>query len=65
MPVCAASTNNTYTGYTVGGGVEFKVADPVSVNVEYRYSDYGDQSFAGNSVHLNDNTGKVGLNYHF
>jgi outer membrane immunogenic protein len=61
----AASTNNTYTGYTVGGGVEFKVADPVSVNVEYRYSDYGDQSFAGNSVHLNDNTGKVGLNYHF
>jgi outer membrane immunogenic protein len=60
-----ASTNNTYTGYTVGGGVEFKVSDPVSLNVEYRYSDYGDQTYAADSVHLNDNTTKVGLNYHF
>jgi opacity protein-like surface antigen len=62
-PVAAA--NNTYTGWTAGAGVEFKVSDPISVNVEYRYSDYGDQTYGGDSVHLNDNIVKLGLNYHF
>lgn len=56
---------NTYTGWTAGGGVEFKVADPVSVNVEYRYSDYGDATYGRDSVHLNNNIVKLGVNYHF
>jgi outer membrane immunogenic protein len=57
--------NNTYTGWTAGGGVEFKVSDPVSVNVEYRYSDYGDQTYGADSVHLDNNIVKAGVNYHF
>jgi opacity protein-like surface antigen len=60
-----AAINNTYTGWTAGAGVEFKVADPVSVNVEYRYSDYGDQTYGGESLHLNNNIVKAGVNYHF
>ena len=59
------STSATHTGWTAGGGIEFKVADPVSLNVEYRYTDYGSQTYNGNSVGLTDNTVKAGLNYHF
>jgi opacity protein-like surface antigen len=61
----AGTFNNTHTGWTAGAGVEFKVADPVSVNVEYRYSDYGDATYGGDSVHLNNNIVKLGANYHF
>lgn len=62
-----AGTNysNTHTGWTVGGGVEFKVADPLSLNVEYRYTDYGSQTYNADSVGLTDSTVKAGLNYHF
>jgi len=57
--------NGTYTGWTAGGGVEFKLADQVSANVEYRYTNYGTQTLGADSVDLHDNTVKVGLNYHF
>jgi len=59
------SASNTHTGWTAGAGVEFKVADPVSINVEYRYSDYGSQTYNGESVGITDNTLRVGVNYHF
>jgi len=59
------SASNTHTGWTAGAGVEFKVADPVSINVEYRYSDYGSQTYNGESVGITDSTVRVGLNYHF
>jgi len=60
------SVNNTHTGWTVGAGVEFMIAPQLSTNVEYRYSDFGSQTYAGpTSVHLFDNTVRVGLNYHF
>jgi outer membrane immunogenic protein len=48
--------NDTETGYTVGAGVEFMLADQLSANVEYRYV---------NVNNLNDNQFRVGLNYHF
>ena len=60
-----AGVTTTHTGWTVGAGVEFKLADQVSANVEYRYSDYGSQTFAGDSVGLTDNALRVGVNYHF
>jgi len=57
--------SNTHTGWTAGGGVEFKVADPISLNIEYRYSDYGSQTYGADTVGLTDNTVKLGVNYHF
>ena len=63
--VAGIDSSATHTGWTAGGGVEFKVADPVSLNVEYRYTDYGSQTYNGESVGLTDNTVKVGVNYHF
>ncbi|HTJ56016.1 MAG TPA: outer membrane protein [Devosiaceae bacterium] len=61
------STNNTHTGWTAGVGVEFMVAQQLSINAEYRYSDFGSQDFGSNanSIHLTDNTFRLGLNYHF
>lgn len=57
--------SNTHTGWTAGVGAEFMLANQLSANVEYRYSDYGSQTYGGTSVHLTDNQIRVGLNYHF
>jgi len=54
-----------HTGWTAGGGIEVKVADPVSLNAEYRYADYGSASYGGTGYSLTDNSVRFGLNYHF
>ena len=41
IPVTAESANITRTGYTVGGGVEWKFAPGWSVFTEYNYLDFG------------------------
>jgi outer membrane immunogenic protein len=50
------------TGWTAGAGIEFMLADQWSANVEYRYSSY---SMGGGVGNVNDNSLRVGLNYHF
>jgi outer membrane immunogenic protein len=39
------SDDATHIGWTVGAGVEFAVADNVSLDLQYRYSDYGSQDY--------------------
>lgn len=39
--------SQTHVGWTVGAGLEVAVADNVSVDLAYRYSDYGDVGYAG------------------
>lgn len=39
------SDSATYVGWTVGAGVEFAVADNVSIDLLYRFTDYGSQDF--------------------
>lgn len=61
---------NTHTGWTVGAGVEFMLADQLSGNLEYRYADYGTQTYNvetgyDDDVRLKDSTVRFGLNYHF
>lgn len=39
--------SQTHVGWTVGAGLEVAVADNVSVDLAYRYSDYGEVGYAG------------------
>jgi outer membrane immunogenic protein len=39
------SDTQTSVGYTVGGGVEAKVTDRITSRLEYRYSDYGSETY--------------------
>lgn len=64
-PTVGTAASATHTGWTAGAGVEFKLADQLSANVEYRYSDYGSQTYAGTATSFTDNTVRTGLNYHF
>ena len=41
----AGADDKTAIGYTVGGGVEARVADNVTARAEYRYNDYGKDRF--------------------
>jgi len=40
------SESNIYYGWTVGAGLEIAVADNVSVDLAYRYSDYGSAGYS-------------------
>jgi outer membrane immunogenic protein len=44
VEVYAASRNNTQTGWTGGGGIEFALARHWTIKAEYLYIDVGDQS---------------------
>lgn len=39
------SDSAVHAGWTVGAGVEFAVTDDVSIDMLYRYSDYGSQTY--------------------
>jgi outer membrane immunogenic protein len=71
--VGAGSVSNTYSGWTVGGGLEYAFLNNWSAKIEYLYVDFGN----GPSVtlapsasvlsggKLTDNIVRVGLNYKF
>jgi outer membrane immunogenic protein len=55
----ADSDDQTHIGWTVGAGVEFAATEDISVDLLYRYSDYGDATYT-----LNGNDGDLGLTSH-
>ncbi|RXF73566.1 outer membrane protein [Hansschlegelia zhihuaiae] len=63
------STEKTAVGYTVGGGVEAKVADNVTARAEYRYNDYGSEKLGTGAGRvksdLTENRVMGGLAYKF
>lgn len=63
------SDSSLAVGYTVGGGIQAAVTDNVTARVEYRYSDFGTDTFsvAGNRVKadVTDNRVLLGLGYRF
>lgn len=58
-----------HTGWTAGAGVEFAVADNVSLDVQYRYSDYGTATYELNGgeydLGLNSHAVTAGVNFRF
>lgn len=65
------SVDATHIGWTVGAGVEVAVTDDVSVNLEYRYSDFGsaeydhESGFTPPEFDLTTHAITVGLNWQF
>ncbi len=57
--------NETHVGWTVGAGVEFAVADNISVDLLYRYSDYGTATYGNEEFGLTSHAVTVGLNFKF
>ncbi|MFC3694764.1 outer membrane protein [Chenggangzhangella methanolivorans] len=63
------SDDTVAVGWTIGGGVEAALTDNVTARVEYRYSDYGADTFsvAGTRIksEATDNRVLLGLGYKF
>jgi opacity protein-like surface antigen len=62
---------NTFTGWTMGGGIEYMINPAWSLKVEYLHFDFGHQDFSltgGNPAHFSEtvevDTVKAGVNYH-
>jgi outer membrane immunogenic protein len=63
------SDSQTHIGWTAGAGVEFAVADNMSFNLEYRYSDYGSKNYeisgADADFGLTSQAVTAGINFRF
>jgi outer membrane immunogenic protein len=60
------STYSMLSGWTVGPGVEARIADGWSTKLEYRYSEYGTQTvLQGVTVQPSTHTIRLGLAYKF
>ena len=52
-------------GWTAGAGADIMVTDNVFGRVEYRYTDFGSDTFNGSDVHDKDNRILLGLGMKF
>lgn len=63
------SDDTTAVGWTIGGGVEAAITDNVTARVEYRYSDFGTDTFSVANTRVKsdvtDNRVLLGLGYKF
>ncbi|WP_377295710.1 outer membrane protein [Rhizobium sp. SGZ-381] len=57
--------NKTFSGWTVGGGVDYAFTDKMFGRLEYRYNDYGDKNIAGTNVDFDQHVVNVGLGVKF
>ena len=68
----AFSSSNTYTGWTVGGGIEYALTNNWLLRAEYLYIDFGDGPTVPVTAAVNivagdmtDNIVRAALNYKF
>jgi outer membrane immunogenic protein len=67
----SVSKTSTFTGWTAGAGVEYKINPAWSIKGEYLYFDFGDKNAVLFDAafpyknHLTAETAKFGINYHF
>ncbi len=57
--------SNTHFGWTAGLGVEFKATEDVSLDLAYRYSDYGAQSYGVTDWEFTTHQVTAGVNWRF
>ena len=65
----AFEDTQVHTGWTAGAGVEFAVADNVSLDLQYRYSDYGSKTYTLDTTEidagLTSHAITAGVNFRF
>lgn len=59
------SESSTHIGWTVGAGVEIAATDDLSIDILYRYSDFGSQDYDGLDIDLTQHAVTAGLNWKF
>ncbi|MBB3964905.1 MULTISPECIES: outer membrane protein [Rhizobium] len=59
------SDSATFSGWTVGAGVDYAFTDNVFGRVEYRYNDYGSKDLLGVDTDFNQNVVTVGVGIKF
>jgi outer membrane immunogenic protein len=62
------SQTKTHVGFTVGAGVEVAVSEQISLDLQYRYSNYGSQGYSLDSsieAGISAHTLTAGLNFRF
>lgn len=68
LAVAGADVNgetNTHIGWTAGAGVEFAATEDLSIDLQYRYSDYGAQTYLTGDHAFQTHQVTVGLNWKF
>jgi outer membrane immunogenic protein len=72
QPTVFAAETQTFSGWTIGGGLEYMLAPQWSVFAEYNYANFGTKSscflgcqFGGLDQKLNVSTALVGVNWRF
>jgi outer membrane immunogenic protein len=63
------SDSKTFTGWTIGAGVDYAFTQNLIGRIEYRYTDYGNDDFTAlgvtDKVDIKDSTVRVGIAYKF
>jgi len=61
------SFGDTFTGWTIGVGLDYAMTDNLLLRAEYRYTDFGSESFEdfGSEVDLKTNEVRFGIAYKF
>ena len=55
----SASDDNTMLGWTAGAGADIKITEQVFGRVEYRYTDFGSDSFGSTGTDVSDTDNRV------
>ncbi len=61
----AGSDDHTFSGWTVGAGVDYAFTDNIFGRAEYRYNDYGSKDLLGVDSDFNQNVVTVGVGFKF
>lgn len=65
-PGASVSINDDFVGWTIGAGLEYAVADNITLRGEYLYTDFGKADFGtGTDINLKTSVVRVGVNFKF
>lgn len=59
------TTSKTFSGWTVGGGVDYAVTDRIFTRAEYRYNDFGSKSFDDVKIDTKQHVVNLGVGVKF